>query len=93
MLKRKKNQFTVFTWPFKYRQSNANTATRTVMSSSFTSLRLRVLKTWKGRILDWALSQATASQSKMNEVVVGLIHYRINRLITYTTCCYIGLPC
>jgi hypothetical protein len=44
------------------------------MSSSLTSLRLRVLKTWKGKILDSALSQATASQSNINVVVVGLIH-------------------
>lgn len=77
-------RFHFLTSPFKYKQSNANTATRTVISSSLTSLRLRVLSTWKGKILDSTLSQATASQSKMNDVVVGLIHYDF-KLSTYTS--------
>lgn len=50
-------------------------ATCTLISSSLTSFRLRVLRIWKGNILFFSRSHATASQSMMKDFVVGFNHY------------------
>lgn len=43
-----------------------------MISSILTSFLARVLRIWKGRIFFFSLSKATASQSRMNDVVPGL---------------------
>jgi hypothetical protein len=48
--------------------------TWTLMSSSLTSFRFRVLSTWNGRMHFFSRSHATASQSRIKDLVSGATH-------------------
>lgn len=64
----------LLTSPFRYSRSKAKMCTFTLISSAFTSFLLRLLNSWKGRILFSSLSHATASASRTKDSVFGLIH-------------------
>lgn len=63
------------TSPFKYSRSNANRQTRTWISSTLTSFRLRLLNSWNGNNFPDAVSIATASASKTNVFADSFTHY------------------
>lgn len=64
------------TSPFKYNRSNAKRHTRTLMSSTLTSLRFRLLSSWKGINFPVSRSIATASASRTKDLVDSLMHWR-----------------
>jgi hypothetical protein len=59
--------------------SNAKMWTLIVMSSTLTSLRLRFVISWNGSSFLVVLSQATASQSRTNDLAPSLIACRSGR--------------
>lgn len=75
MSKKIKGQDMSITSPFRYNRSNAKRHTRTLMSSTLTSLRFRLLSSWKGISFPVSRSIATASASRTNDLVDSLMHW------------------